>query len=107
MPRVPPAPPRFSTMIDWPSSTPRGSKSARGTISVALPAANGMNARIGLDGQGWASAALEPRAIATATIAGYQQDFMSCVLQADAQSDPSASGNHGHRILPAGLERRA
>src|SRR5215510_16387727 len=80
MPRVPPAPPRFSTMIDWPSSTPRGSKSARGTISVALPAANGMNARIGLDGQGWASAALEPRAIAAAMIAGYQQDFMSCVL---------------------------
>src|SRR5262245_3423253 len=59
---------------------PRGSKSARGTISVALPAANGMNARIGLDGQGWASAALEPRAIAAAMIAGYQQDFMSCVL---------------------------
>src|SRR5262245_57767577 len=96
MPRVPPAPPRFSTMIDWPSSTPRGSKSARGTISVALPAANGMNARIGLDGQGWASAAFEPRAITAAMIAGYQQDFMSwgpfidlaTVQQAGGQAAP-------------------
>jgi hypothetical protein len=40
--------------------------------AVALPAANGMNARIGLDGQGWASAAFEPRAITAAMIAGYQ-----------------------------------
>src|SRR5262249_40582592 len=63
---------------------PRGSKSARGTISVALPAANGMKARIGLDGKGWASAVLEPRAIAAAMIAGYQQDFISCLLHAGA-----------------------
>jgi hypothetical protein len=45
-----------------------------------------MNARIGLDGQGWASAALEPRAIAAAMIAGYQQDFMLCVPHAGARS---------------------
>jgi hypothetical protein len=65
-----------------------GRLAACGTISVALPAANGMNARMGLDGQGWAGAAPEPRPIAATMIAGYQQDFMSCVL-------------HRHRRGPA------
>src|SRR6266436_1693029 len=48
---VPPAPPRFSTTIGWPSSVARGSNTARGTRSVALPAAKGMKARNGLVGQ--------------------------------------------------------
>src|SRR5258708_26362103 len=48
---VPPAPPRFSTTMGWPSSAESGSNTARGTRSVALPAANGMNARNGLAGQ--------------------------------------------------------
>src|SRR5262249_49301543 len=39
MPSVPPAPPRFSTTIGWPSVALSGSNNARGTMSVALPAA--------------------------------------------------------------------
>jgi hypothetical protein len=68
-------------MIVWPSSWLSGSNSARGTTSVALPAPNGMKARIGLSGQLCASAD-EPKltAIATAMIAGCQQDFMTRVL---------------------------
>src|SRR5712691_3506830 len=54
---VPPAPPRFSTTIGWPSSVARGSNTARGTRSVALPAAKGMKARNGLVGQVCAGAA--------------------------------------------------
>ena len=80
-PSGPLAPGCFSKLTHWPSSAPRGSNNARGTISVVLPAANGMKARIGLDGQGCASAAPEPRPIAAAMIAGYQQDFMSCVFR--------------------------
>jgi hypothetical protein len=46
-------------------------------MSVALPAANGMKARIGLDGQNWATAASEPSPMVATMIAEYQQDFMS------------------------------
>jgi hypothetical protein len=73
---------------------------------IALPAANGMKARIGLDGQGCASAAPEPRPIAAAMIAGYQQDFMSCVLRhATVQLEcvlpiMRASANNQHRTEP-------
>jgi hypothetical protein len=42
-----------------------------------------------LDGQGWASAALEPRTIAAAVIAGYQQDFMSRLLHRPRHSPAS------------------
>src|SRR6185369_10005246 len=44
-------------MIGWPSSGLRASNTARGTMSVALPAPNGMKARIGFSGQVWADAA--------------------------------------------------
>src|SRR6266478_6749940 len=54
---VPPAPPRFSTTMGWPSSVASGSNTARGTRSVALPAAKGMKARNGLVGQVCAGAA--------------------------------------------------
>src|SRR6266566_2884700 len=53
---VPPAPPRFSTTIGWPSLAASGSNTARGTRSVALPAAKGMKARNGLAGQVCAAA---------------------------------------------------
>src|SRR5262245_50129838 len=54
---VPPAPPRFSTTIGWPSSTASGSNTVRGMTSVALPALNGMKALIGFAGQVCATAA--------------------------------------------------
>ena len=47
-PIVPPAPPRFSTMIDWPSCCDSGSNTMRATMSIVEPAVNGMMARIGL-----------------------------------------------------------
>src|SRR5215470_7333016 len=53
---VPPAPPRFSTTMGWPSSAASGSNTVRGTRSVALPAAKGMKARNGLVGQVCAAA---------------------------------------------------
>src|SRR5262249_46881982 len=53
---VVPAPPRFSTTIGWPSRADNGSETTRGITSVALPAAKGMIARIGLLGHVCASA---------------------------------------------------
>jgi hypothetical protein len=47
---VPPAPPRFSTMIAWPSRADSSSNTMRGITSVALPAPNGMIARMGFVG---------------------------------------------------------
>src|SRR5262245_31343258 len=93
MPSVPPAPPRFSTMIGWPSAALSGSNKARGTMSVALPAAKGMKARMGLDGQVWAIAGPEFRPMAAARSTQYQ-DFMSCtfveILQNNKNVGPSA-----------------
>src|SRR5665213_298607 len=54
MPSVPPAPPLFSTVIGWPSSLESASNTVRGMTSVALPAPNGMKARMGCEGQVWA-----------------------------------------------------
>ena len=57
VPSVPPAPGRFSTTMDWPSSAARRSNTSRGTTSVALPAPNGIVALIRRDGQFSACAA--------------------------------------------------
>src|SRR5262249_61446519 len=53
---VVPPPPRFSTTIGCPSCADNGSKTTRGMISVALPAAKATIAWIGLLGQVWATA---------------------------------------------------
>ena len=50
-PIVPPAPPRFSTTIDWPSWLCNCSNTIRGITSVAEPAPNGTTALIGRLGQ--------------------------------------------------------
>src|SRR5215467_4853169 len=46
-PIVPPAPDRFSIIIDWPSLPDSCSNTVCGTMSEALPAVNGTIARIG------------------------------------------------------------
>ncbi len=45
VPSVPPAPARFSTTIDWPSSLARRSNTTRGTTSAALPLIHGGQVR--------------------------------------------------------------
>ncbi len=57
VPSVPPAPGRFSTTMDWPSSAASPSSTTRGTTSAALPAPNGIVALISRDGQFSACAA--------------------------------------------------
>src|ERR1700710_2094408 len=57
VPSVPPAPGRFSTTMDWPSSAESRSNTSRGTTSVALPAPNGIVALITCDGHSCACAA--------------------------------------------------
>ncbi|CFN77952.1 Uncharacterised protein [Bordetella pertussis] len=49
-PILPPAPERFSTMTDCPSSSPRRAPSMRATTSVAPPAGKGTMMRMGLSG---------------------------------------------------------
>ena len=56
VPSVPPAPPRLSMMIGWPSASDRRGITARVTTSATPPAANGTMKRIGLAGQAWAKA---------------------------------------------------
>src|SRR5262249_38102473 len=50
-PTVPPPPPRFSMTSACPSCRPSGSNTIRATMSIVLPALNGMITRIGLAGQ--------------------------------------------------------
>src|SRR5262249_43879357 len=49
-PTVPPPPPRFSMTSACPSCRPSGSNTIRATMSIVLPALNGMITRIGLAG---------------------------------------------------------
>src|SRR5262249_34160438 len=65
---VPPAPPRFSTMIGRFTCKAVCSNTTGGSTSVKLPAANGTIARIGLDGKFCAKAADEPSARQARTI---------------------------------------
>src|SRR5262249_55137379 len=58
MPKVPPAPPTFSTTSVWPSVRDIWSPTRRGTTSVGPPAANGTITVIGLFGYWGAAGAL-------------------------------------------------
>ena len=66
-PSVPPAPTRFSTTIGWPSCAESCSATVRATMSVPLPAVNGMMIRIGFDGQVCAVAPARPISTAATT----------------------------------------
>src|SRR5687767_2119429 len=57
VPMVPPAPPRFSMTIDWPSRSPSFCATMRATMSVEPPGGKGTIRRIGFAGQAWADAA--------------------------------------------------
>src|SRR6185369_2373765 len=65
-PMVPPAPPRFSTTIGWPSWLDTGSRTMRPTMSSELPAENGIIARMGLAGQLCARASVGSAGVASA-----------------------------------------
>src|SRR5579859_7127577 len=54
---LPPAPPRFSTTIGWPSAADSGSSTMRPRTSMVEPAPNGTTARIGFVGHCCAAAA--------------------------------------------------
>ena len=57
VPAVPPAPPRFSTMTDWPSCSVNSCAIRRAETSVKAPGANGTTMRITWFGQlAWAEA---------------------------------------------------
>jgi hypothetical protein len=79
-PIVVPAPPRFSTTIGCPSRADNGSNTERGTTSVALPAAKGTIAWIGLLGQVCA-AALPQQPTKTRKIATNHRDIRHSPLR--------------------------
>src|SRR5215813_4020711 len=103
---VPPAPPRFSMTIGWPSSIASGSNTARGTRSVALPAAKGMKARNGLVGHDCA-AAIAVEAMPVARVANAIH-ILNVVTSPAAHSSRRGGLRQGlkHKVVPDGVKPR-
>ena len=76
---TPPAPGRFSTVTGCPSTALNRSATGRAMVSVAEPGVNGTMMRIGLDGNGCASAALVDSSSRASN--DFMLDFMSVSSQ--------------------------
>src|SRR5262245_12641141 len=77
---VPPAPPRFSMTIGWPSCADTGSSTMRPTMSRLLPAENGTMARIGRAGHVCAATGRASMGVADAAATAWRKRRRETVM---------------------------